>query len=225
MNGTLYGVGVGPGNKKFLTLEAVEILQKADVIAIPESGGEAMALKTVRDYIGDKELLACPMPMTRDQAVLKEAHLASADKIASRLDQGKDVAFITIGDPVIYSTYIYLHRILREKGYTARIVSGVPSFCAVAAALNISLCDGGQPLLIIPASYDKLGELLPVEWNKVLMKSGKSLEEVKEKLRGSGLSGKASMVEYCSLENERIFTDLELVDENMSYFSTIVVKE
>ena len=175
MKGILYGVGVGPGDKRFLTLAAVETLKKAQVIAVPDTGGEKTAMNIVSEFIEGKEILYCDMPMTRDAERLKAGHNSSAQAIINKLDEGLDVAFITLGDPCIYSTYMYVHRIILDRGYEAEIISGVTSFCAAAAALNISLCDGGDALHIIPSSYDGADELLRLKGNKVLMKSGKSL--------------------------------------------------
>lgn len=101
MSGILYGVGVGPGDKKFLTLDAVEKLKNADIIAVPDTGGEKTAMNIVSEFIQGKEILYCNMPMTRDEAKLKEGHESSADSIIHKLDEGLNVAFITLGDPTV----------------------------------------------------------------------------------------------------------------------------
>jgi len=224
MIGTLYGVGVGPGDEKLLTLLAVETLEKADRIVVPDTGGEKTAFKIAEKYIRDKALIYCKMPMTRDAALLKESHRICADVICSELDKGLDVAFITLGDPTIYSTYMYIHRRVMEKGYAVQIISGIPSFCAAAAKLNISLCDGKDALHIIPASYEDVDELLSLKGNKVLMKSGKSVLEVKRKLKRLNLLDKSQMVECCFMENEKIYRDMNDVNECSNYFSVIIVK-
>lgn len=225
MKGVLYGVGVGPGDKKLLTILAVETLKNADIIVVPDTGGEKVALNIVREYIEGKRLMYCSMPMTRDAKKLKDSHESSAQMICDELDKGLKLAFITIGDPTIYSTYMYVHRLVIEKGYEAQIINGIPSFCAVAAKLGISLCDGKDALHIIPASYEGVDELLSLNGNKVLMKSGKSIMEIKDKLKENNLLDKAKMVECCFQENEKIYHDLESVKGENSYFSIIVVKE
>lgn len=225
MKGKLYGVGIGPGDPKLLTLRAVEVLRAADVVALPDTGGERTALAIAGEYIEGKEILACPSPMTRNEETLRQARQESADRISKQLDQGLTVAFITLGDPTVYSTYLYLHRELLSRGYEAEIIPGVPSFCAAAAALNTSLCDGGQALHIIPASYPDVEKLLRLDGNKVLMKSGKSLQEVREQLKQLGLADQTSMVECCSMENQRIYRSLSEVPEEASYFSILLVKE
>ncbi len=224
MVGKLYGVGVGPGDKKLLTLLAIETLQKADKIIVPDTGGDKIAFKIVEEYIKDKEKLYCHLPMTREEEKLAKAHGEAARLICRELDKGYNLAFITIGDPTVYSTYMYVHRLVIERGYDAEIVNGIPSFCAVAGKLNISLCDKNEALHIIPASYENTEEMLELDGNKVLMKSGKQLTQVIEMLREKELLEHAKMVECCYMENEKIYHNMDEVKES-SYFSVIVVKE
>ncbi len=225
MKGILYGVGVGPGDPKLLTLQAVEVLQLADVIAVPDTNGEKTAMKIVKDYIEGKELLYCPMPMSRDIAVVEKSHRISCELLEKELNKGKNIAFITLGDPTIYSTYMYVHRIIIQKGFTARIVSGITSFCASAGALNISLCDREEALHIIPAAYEDTEGLLTLKGTKILMKSGKNLSGVIETLKRMKLYENSQMVECCSMENERIYESLDQVSGESSYFSIIIVKD
>ncbi|MCX7615459.1 MAG: precorrin-2 C(20)-methyltransferase, partial [Clostridiales bacterium] len=150
--------------------------------------------------------------------------LNCAEIICAELNKGLNLAFVTLGDPTIYSTYMYVHRLVLEKGYPAKIINGIPSFCAAAARLNISLCDGKDALHIIPASYDGTDELLHLKGTKVLMKSGKSVLEVKEKLKQLGLIDRSKMVECCFMENEKIYEDMNDLEECSSYFSIIIVK-
>ena len=178
----------------------------------------------LREFIEGKEILYCDMPMTRDAERLKAGHNSSADAIIKRLDEGLNVAFITLGDPCVYSTYMYVHRIVLAKGYDAEIISGVTSFCAAAAALNISLCDGADALHIIPASYEGTDELLKLQGNKVLMKSGKSLGKVKDSLRELGYDNSSQMVECCAMANEKTYKSLSEIPDESSYFSIIIVK-
>ena len=225
MSGVLYGVGVGPGDPKMLTLQAVEVIQEAEVIAVPDTDGEKTAMKIVKDYIKDKEILYCPMPMSRNLELLEQNHQKSCDMLEKELLNGKDIAFITLGDPTIYSTYMYIHRMMIEKGYVAKIISGITSFCAAAAALNTSLCDRGESLHIIPSSYSDLDKLLSLNGSKVLMKSGKKIGEVMETLKRMDLHKSSQMVECCSMENEKIYRNLDRISDDSSYFSIIIVKE
>ena len=223
MKGLFYSVGTGPGDPKLITYKAVEIIRSSDIIALPKSGAnETAVLKIVQAHTADKEIVYCDMPMIRDKVELERHHQASADQLAAYLDAGKQVAFLTLGDPSIYSTTLYVHQKLQAMGYETEIIPGVPSFCAVSAKLNIPLCEGGEPLHIIPASYKNVEEAMQYRGNKVLMKSGKTIENVKKLIDKDNL---AMAVECCGMENETIHRSLDTMDENSSYFSVIVVKE
>ena len=138
------------------------------------------------------------------------------------MDQGKQVAFLTLGDPSVYSTFLYLKRILENLGYDTEMVSGIPSFCAAAAALNIGLSEKSESLHIIPASYP-VEEALQLSGTKVLMKSGKKLEQVREQLLERGMD--ARMVENCGMEGEKHYLSAREMPGQGSYYSIIVVKE
>ena len=229
MNGKLYGVGVGPGDPDLITLKAIKTIKACEVIAVPKTGEtERVAFHIAKQSIPElesKEMIELYMPMTRDKQLLSASHDKAADAVIDLLKQGKSVAFLTLGDPSIYSTYIYVHKRVIEKGYEAQLVAGVPSFCAVAARLNIELTEGAQPLHVIPASYHGVDE--GIDWNgtKVLMKTGKSIGAVKEILHQKGLYNSAKMVQRCGMDGEQVFQSLDDADENTSYFSIIVIKD
>ena len=138
MKGTLYGIGVGPGDPELLTLKALRLIKEADVIALPgEEPKETVAYKIVEGAykeISEKVLLPVHMPMTKDPELLEKYHDEGAVLIKKELDKGKNVAFLTLGDPTVYSTYIYVHKRIKEMGYPTEIVSGITSFCAVSQA-------------------------------------------------------------------------------------------
>jgi precorrin-2/cobalt-factor-2 C20-methyltransferase len=173
----------------------------------------------------EKELLELPLPMTRDSDELERAHKAAVDAICFYLRKGMDVAFLTLGDVSIYSTYGHLCERVRACGFEAEMISGVPSFCAAAARIGETLAIAGKPLQILPASYHGLEEGLRRAGTKVLMKTGHSLRAVKEKLRELGLYEKAKLVENCGLPDEHIYHSLDQVGEEAGYFSLIVVQE
>lgn len=151
--GTLYGVSVGPGDPENLTLKAVRVLKAADVIAAPSTGrNRQTALGIVADCIAGKPIVDCLTPMSKDLAVVARAHDKIADDICALLDEGKDVAFITLGDAGVYSTYYYTHERVVARGYRAEVVPGVTSFCDAAARLGRPLCEGSEPLLVVPVS-------------------------------------------------------------------------
>ncbi|SHH99940.1 precorrin-2/cobalt-factor-2 C20-methyltransferase [Sporobacter termitidis DSM 10068] len=229
MAGTLYGVGVGPGDPELLTLKAARIITESGLIAVPKSGdGERVALGIARQAVAAieaKPLLELDMPMTKDAAVLRSSHKNAAESIIGHLRQGTDVAFLTLGDPSVYSTYIYVHRLVRAAGFEAEIIPGVPSFCAVAAKLSDALVETSEPLHVIPGSYGNLRDSLRLNGTKVFMKSGKAFGEVRSALQSEGLLEKARMVANCGMKDERVYDSLADVDASACYFSVIVVKD
>lgn len=223
--GVLYGVGVGPGDPELVTKKAERVLRECDIVAVPDKGsGNKTAYGIVKDLIAEKEILFCDTPMIRDKETLDKGYTAIAERICELLKQGKTVAFITLGDPTVYSTYIYVHKKVLDRGFIAELVPGIPSFCAAAARLNMSLCEGAQRLLIVPASYD-VDDCKNVSANKVYMKAGKDMPELREQLRQTGQLRNASVVENCGLPGERIWTNMEEIDEAPGYFSLVIVKE
>ena len=125
--GKLYGVGVGPGDPELMTRKAERVIREAAVLAVPDRGaGEKTALAIIGPLAEGKERLDCSTPMVRDQSVLDAAYDRAADAVCEKLDQGKDVAFITLGDPTVYSTYLYVHRRVAGRGYETEIVPGCP---------------------------------------------------------------------------------------------------
>lgn len=229
MNGTLYGVGVGPGDPELMTLKAVRLIRACGVIAVPDSGAEQnaayqIAARAVPD-IKEKQLLKLNLPMTRDAEALDSARRRAAEEIALCLDRGEDVAFLTLGDPSVFSTYSYLHELVSAMGYQAQMVPGVPSFCAAAALLGESLAKSGETLHIIPAPYEGLEEALLAKGTKVLMKSGKWFSKIKQALMEKGYGDKIEIVERCGMEGERVYRSLEETGDELSYFSMLVIKE
>jgi precorrin-2/cobalt-factor-2 C20-methyltransferase len=225
MAGILYGVGVGPGDPELLTLKAVRIMKESDILVVPgEVVENSVAYKIASGAVdlSDKELVSISMPMTKDEKVLEKAHQEAADNIMKYLKANKQVAFLTLGDPCVYSTYIYIHKRILEKGGKASIVSGITSFCAAAALVNDSLVEKAEPLHILPASYDIEGAL-KLTGTKVLMKSGKKMASVKQVLNNHDLD--IVMVENCGMENEKVYYGAENINENAGYYSLIIAKD
>ena len=125
----------------------------------------------------------------------------------------------------MYSTCWYVVKRVAARGYETELVPGVPSFCAAAAALGRALCEDGEMLHIIPASHGAVDEGLDLAGSKVLMKAGKSILEVRDKLAARGALQNAALVERCGMEGQRIVTDLSTMDDSTGYFSIILVKE
>lgn len=224
MYGTLYGLGVGPGDPELLTLKAARIIRECGVVAVPDSGtGEQVALDIARELVGDKPVLTLALPMTRDAGELARRRQEAADQLCEQLEKGVDVAFLTLGDPTVYSTYSYIHKLVAARSYPVQMIPGVPSFCAAAAALGQPLCEAGQPLHILPASYKGAEEALDLDGVKVLMKSGKKLAELLPILEQKGLLVNASMAERVGMEAQRLVPNLT-ADEQSGYFSVVIVK-
>lgn len=226
MNGTLYGVGVGPGDPRLMTYLAVDTIKRCPVLAVPADGkGKAVAYRIASGIVNDldsKECLDLSTPMTKDRAVLDAAYHAAADQIIEKLDQGMDVACLTLGDPTIYSTYIYIHRLVKARGYATQIINGIPSFCAVSAKLEDSLVDRSEQLHVIPSTYG-VEDALQLPGTKVLMKAASKMPVVKEALKRSDVT--CSMIENCGMPNEHIYHSIDAIPDQASYYSIIVVKE
>ena len=143
--GRLAGIGVGPGDPELLTLKGKRLMEESDFIVIPASGKDVNIAYTIGvsavPAIKKKDILEVNMPMIRDKEELARCHRRAADQIIEKLDRGENGVFLTLGDPTVYSTYIYVHDIITALGYETEIVPGIPSFCAAAAKLNIGLTD------------------------------------------------------------------------------------
>lgn len=230
MAGTLYGIGTGPGDPELMTLKAVKILKQCDILAIPAKNKDtcasyAIAAKAVPET-ADKKILCIDIPMTKDESVLEKAYEKGFILIEKQLSENRDVAFLTLGDPVVYSTYMVFHRMFIEKGYKAQIVNGVPSFCAVAAKLDIPLGSRDENIHIYPFSYNE-ESLETSDGTRVYMKSGRKIDKLKDKLVNLKKEGKAEVmaVSDCGMESERIYRDIETLDENATYLTTVIVRD
>lgn len=224
--GKLIGVGVGPGDPELVTLKALRHINENKYIAYPgKKREETFACQIIEPIASDldhKVFVDCYVEMTKDRTILETNYNKAVEKITKILDQGENVVFLTIGDPTVYATYYYIHQKVEALGYEAEIVSGVPSFCAAAARLDISLAERSEQLHVIPSTYD-IEEALTLPGNKVLMKAASKMASVKAKLET--LDADVFMVENCGMENERIFRSAKEIDENAGYLSLIVVKD
>ena len=224
--GIFYGVSVGPGDPELLTLKAIRILERCPVIAAPQTkSGEMLALKIASGAVSmeDKTIVPLYFPMERSHEAMREAHQAAAEKVEAHLAAGRSVAMLNLGDVSVYSTCAYIVDILRSRGWQTEMVPGVPSFCAAAARLNISLTKMHTPLHIVPG---RMEEALDLPGTKILMKSGKHLPKALDALRARGALDRSALVENCGLPGERLFPDLSKeVPEDSGYFATLIVKE
>jgi len=160
---------------------------------------------------------------------VKSAWQEAAKTIMGCLQQGQDVVFPTLGDPAIYSTGFYVCETLQEYGspFTVEIVPGVSAIGASSAAAAVPLCLGDERLVVIPATFEneRIRELLNLCDVAVFMKVHKVLPRLVSLLEELGLVDKAVLVERCSLEDQKIWTNVrEAVDQEIHYFSTMVVR-
>ena len=210
--GKLYGVGTGPGRPELMTVLAVETIKKCHVTAVQaarrENAASYRTASAMVPEIAERECLTLGTPMTKDIDILDAAYHAAASAITERLDRGEDVAYLVLGDPSVYSTYIYIHRI-------------VTAFCAAAARIGDSLADRSEQLHIIPSSYDTR-EALSLPGTKVLMKAASRMHDLRQELISCG-ADTAVMVENCGMPDERIYEGADAIPENSGYFSTVIV--
>lgn len=231
MKGIFYGVGVGPGDPELITLKAANLLGNCGCIAVPKTAEEkeSLALAIAKQVIGEKaEILELVFPMTRNREKLDQSWSEAAERIAGYLDRGVDVAFITLGDPTVYSTCMYVIKKLREMGYQTEIIPGITSFCAAAAKAGVSLAENRETLAVIPSAYDfdGLDEVLDAFDNVVLMKVSARFEKIREKLTEKGLEDRTVTVSRCGLEGERINYGFSEIDaDSVSYFTTLLVRK
>ena len=229
-NGILYGIGVGPGEPELMTLKALRIIRSCDVIVLPAASKEACyAYKIAYEVcpeIEEKFLLCMPFPMIQDEEELELAHEKNYHEIEDYLCEGKNVGMLTIGDPSVYSTYLYMHHRAVEADFQVVMISGVPSFCASACRLGISLGEKNEEIHIIPASYS-IEEALKYSGTCIYMKSGRHLKELLAGLREQQEKGRrlrAYGVANCGMENEQVYQGLDELERAEGYLVTVIVK-
>jgi len=220
----LYGIGVGPGDPELLTLKAVRIIRECDAIFVPtKEVAKSVAYRIVREIIPEieyKEIIAVDMPMTKDKDLLDIAHKDAISNVISKLDEGKNIAFLTLGDPSIYSTYMYIHQAVKQKGLDAQIISGIPSFIAAASLINDSLVLKDESMIISPATFG-FEEALQLPGTKVFMKAGSKLSEIKKMLHNT--DKKIFFIENYGMDNETLIEGVENIPDTAGYYSLLVV--
>ena len=215
----LYGIGVGPGDPELLTIKAVKILGKCMVVVAPTAMASRMssiALDTAKEYINPSaEVLIKHFPMGDEN---QEEKIYEAFKaIEEKLKEGKDVAFLTIGDPFIYSTYIYLLKHIEEQGYETETVPGITSFCACASLAGEPLVIGDEPLLIVPGEELKN---TAGEKNLVIMKVYKREEEIVEFLDKNNYE--YIYIKRAGREGQEVIRAREEIIKQREYMSLII---
>ncbi len=230
--GCLYGVGLGPGDPELVTLKAQRILARVPIICAPQAdtSRDSYALTIARQFIDTdrQELLRYGFP-TDDAEAASRVWETAAESLAVRLKQGSDVAFITEGDPMLFSTFSYVLESIRQNhpDIAVEIIPGVSSVMAAAARASLPLVTHGQRLAILPAVYgiDDLREAIANYDTIVLMKVNRVLLDALANLENLGLAGKGIYVRRATTEGERVVQDLhQLTGEDLDYFSLLIIK-
>ena len=230
--GCLYGVGVGPGDPELVTLKAQRVLQRVPLVCVPQSDSsvDSFALSIAREFIDTErqEILRFAFP-TDDAEGAAEVWERAAATLAGRLQGGQDAAFITEGDPMLFSTFSYVLESIKANypEIAVEIIPGVSSVMAAAARASVPLVTHGQRLAILPAVYgiDDLREAIANYDTIVLMKVNRVLLDALANLESLGLAGKGIYVRRATTAREQVVQDLrQLTAEDLDYFSLLIIK-
>ncbi len=231
--GRLYGIGVGPGDPELLTLKAHRILQQVPLVFVPQAAtsGDSLALGIVRKVLDpdSQEIMRIIFP-TNNERGAREVWRRAACRIAERLKEGQDAAFIAEGDPMLYSTFSYVLKNIREDypDVPVEIVPGVSSVMAAAASAEAPLVTHGQSLAVLPASYGigALREAITSHDTVVLMKVNRAMIQALTELDNLSLTGKSIYVKRATTDREQVVHDLkQLADDDLDYFSLLIVRK
>jgi precorrin-2/cobalt-factor-2 C20-methyltransferase len=231
--GTFYGIGVGPGDPELITVKAASVLAGCTHVFVPkaEIGKDSTALDIAYRYLNPSaQIHAHTFPMTTDRKLLAQYWREAAVEVAGVLKQGEDACFLTLGDCLLYSTYIYLLKELQAICPDAPVVTipGINSFSAAAALTRFPLGEGKEPIHIVPAADDleSVHDALKHGGTVVLMKVGSRLEEIIKILTACGLLDQAVFVSRAGQAGQRIVTDLRKLEGEAvqaGYLSIILV--
>lgn len=232
IKGRLYGIGLGPGDPGLVTLKAKEILNKVPTIFVPlsketKSSNARLIVEAVLDK--PKEIIELIFPMTKDKSHLLSYWEDAAKEIAKKISQEKEVAFVTIGDPFIYSTYIYLWQTLKKcfPGIISETIPGISSINAASAKAELPLVEKDEKIAILPAgdSLESLKKAFKEFDTVILMKIGARLSKIVKLLEELSLLKNSILISHVGYPEEQIIEDLSnLKDDKMGYFSIMIVK-
>jgi len=232
-------VGCGPGDPELLTVKAVKAIKNADVIMCPTSkeGKESIAfsiISTIVDNSKKPEIVNLVFPMVKDKDILEDTWKKNTRTIAESVQSGKNVVYLTVGDPSLYSTWIYIHRELREKypDVKINIIPGIVSMFAFASKVGISIAEGDETMAVIPACYD-LGKVKETAKNcdtMIFLKDGRYFDQVISLLKEAGFPDNSlfAIAQDVGTDQEIVkkLTLGEVTKETFTnkYFSIMVVK-
>lgn len=231
-HGTLYGVGLGPGDPDLMTVKGRRLLERIPTVFVPvnETSDTSVAGTIVRGLLRPEQaVVPLAFAMRRPRAEREAAWRANGDRIALALAGGDDAVFLTEGDPLTYSTFAHLAETLHETHPEVKIeiVPGVTSFAAAAAATGMPLVDARERMVVLPGPYERasLETMLRGFDSLVLMKVSSGLDVVIEALDATGRAGDAAFIERCGWLDERVVTDVStLRGQHADYFSLILVR-
>ena len=225
--GKLIGIGVGPGDTELLTIKASNVLKEVPIICAPRSAPEkpSIALNIVQDILDEREseykTLEPVFPMTENKESLEQHWQEAADIVANHLDKGLNVAFVTLGDPSIFSTFSYLQKIILEKGYTVETIPGITSFTACASSAGIPLVEKDEILVVVPKVDERLNDILSSGDTFAIMKTSRHSNILEEYVNNDSREKEVISIQNCSMDNEVITYDFV---KNKKYLSTTIVK-
>ena len=226
--GKLYGIGVGPGDSELVTLKAARILETVPVIFSPKSSKEkdSIALSIVKPILEKRDdykrlMIVAPIfPMIEDKSELEKIWDSASEMISQYLDSGRDVAFITLGDTSIFSTYSYVQKRLIDD-YEIETIPGITSFTACAAARNEALVEQNQILTVVPKIDDRLEKVLEYSDSIVLMKASRNTSELEASIEEKERKKEIYSVQNCTREDEKI---IEGFSHDKPYLTTTIIK-
>lgn len=228
MNGTLYGIGVGPGDPELLTFKAARLIRACPVVAYPANlAGESQARMIAAAHLGQQREIAIALPFSHERGSTLAAYDAAAEEIAAVLAAGQDVALLCEGDPLLFGSFIYVHERLAER-FPCVVVPGISSVMAAAAAARLPLTRLDQSLRILPATcgIERLRQALAEPAALAILKPGRQYGALLELLRESGRWDSSVYVEYASRAEERVVHRLDELPHTAQgpYFALFLVE-
>ncbi|MCK5780074.1 MAG: precorrin-2 C(20)-methyltransferase [Psychrilyobacter sp.] len=225
----LYGIGVGVGDPDMLTMKAVKALAASDVVILPRANTKnySTAFEIAKEYLKDDIEKVFLDFTTIDDDVTREKDRLEYSKIVNKLvKEGKNIAFITIGDPMTLSTFVYAMELL-EDDIEVESIPGITSFASITSRLRTPLLMGDETLKVVPiAKETNLLKEIESANNIVFMKVTRNLERLKEAFRETNNMENVVLISNCGKDSEKIFYDLEdITRDDISYFSTILLKK
>jgi precorrin-2/cobalt-factor-2 C20-methyltransferase len=225
--GTVYGIGVGPGDPELVTLKALRLLRAAPVVAYPAPlDGNSFARSIVAQFLTDSQReIAIRVPMVPERFPAQDVYDRAAREIGVEAAAGRDVAVLCQGDPFFYGSFMYLFARL-AAAFPVEIVPGVSSLTACAAAGRLPLAARDETLTVIPATLDAaaLERRLAGVDAAAIIKLGRHFAKVRDVLVGLGLAARAQYVERASLPNQRILALADIDAAAVPYFAMILLR-